>query len=507
MQKNFMSRFLWIVFASGMLLTLYPVLHDNSSFLQNNFRSYSVIDRFFKVEDLIKEDTSCVDQEGEIVLASSTSIQSLYSGMEHLHPFFKNLPQKESQTRIAYYGDSSIEGDLITQTVRDSLQKRFGGSGVGFVPLISHISGFRRSVYHHFSEDWVDLKMNKSQGEGITLGYMGLAFVCEGSIPEPKDSLINSIPPDSIIHNADVDSINLVKSDSLKIDTISTVAVNPDEDDEASRPNYARYVASRRFEGTNTFASSRLFYSNTFNEIADYGQVKVKTGDFTKTVSMNGGNKVNSTTLHNFDCRKIELDFENVCNQFIYGVSFESEEGVILDNLPFRGNSGAWLTRINSGVLQSFQKQLDVDLVVLQYGLNVLNAEMTDYSWYSTEMKRVVSHIQKSFPGACILIAGPADRAVKLNGKMQTDPSIPLITNVLRKVAEEKEVAFFSFYEAMGGKGSMVKWVEEYSPKLANSDYTHFNFEGAEKAGNLLLDFLLKGYDNYLEVNQPQQIN
>ena len=93
---------------------------------------------------------------------------------------------------------------------------------------------------------------------------------------------------------------------------------------------------------------------------------------------------------------------------------------------------------------------------------------------------------------------------------MQTDPSIPLITNVLREVSEESNVAFFSFYEAMGGNGSMVEWVEDYTPRLANLDYTHFNFDGAEKAGDLLLNFLLKAYESYLQERlafENQQLN
>ena len=67
-----------------------------------------------------------------------------------------------------------------------------------------------------------------------------------------------------------------------------------------------------------------------------------------------------------------------------------------------------------------------------------------------------------------------------------------------RNAAKKEQVSFFSLFEAMGGKGSMVQWVQDKTPKLANTDYTHFNFIGAHKAGNLILEFLLSNYNEYL---------
>ena len=43
----------------------------------------------------------------------------------------------------------------------------------------------------------------------------------------------------------------------------------------------------------------------------------------------------------------------------------------------------------------------------------------------------------------------------------------------------------------------MINWVQT-QPRLANLDYTHFTFEGAEKAGGLLLEFLFNGFEKYL---------
>jgi lysophospholipase L1-like esterase len=59
---------------------------------------------------------------------------------------------------------------------------------------------------------------------------------------------------------------------------------------------------------------------------------------------------------------------------------------------------------------------------------------------------------------------------------------------LLKKMAEEEQIAYWSMYDAMGGKNSMVKWVEI---GLAGSDYVHFTRAGANKIGRLLYDWLM----------------
>ena len=48
--------------------------------------------------------------------------------------------------RIAFLGDSYIEGDIFTQDVREKLLDQYGGCGVGYVNMYSEFPGFRRSI-------------------------------------------------------------------------------------------------------------------------------------------------------------------------------------------------------------------------------------------------------------------------------------------------------------------------------------------------------------------------
>lgn len=482
MGHNAMRNAFFILLSVGLLLALYPLIHDQSAFLKKNFRSYSWKDRFQGIAET-RPDTLSPDSVQVLLSSEKKSLKPAYSGAQYLSFFFNSLLENEQQTRIAYYGDSSIEGDMITQTVRDSLQKRFGGSGVGFVPIATHLKGFRRSVYYNFSEDWKSLKINKPAPAGIHYGYLGAAFACIGAESALEDSLSVTVK----------DSIKVI-NDSI---VITEPLVLPPKVPDHSGTYTVNYTASKTFPGTNSFPSARLFYSSPVDSFNQKGSVAVTIGEHTRAYELSSGNIVNEKRVSGYTSRRMQLAFDSICNQVIYGISFESAQGVILDNLAFRGNSGVWLTRIRSGVMNSFQQKLDVDLVVLQFGLNVLNPKMTDYEWYTADMRKVIRHIRKGFKDVSILVVGPADKSIKINGKMQTDPSIPLINNALRDAAEQEKTAFFSFYEAMGGKNSMVNWVQS-NPRLANLDYTHFTFEGAEKAGDLLLEFLLNAFDNYL---------
>ena len=92
---------------------------------------------------------------------------SSFSGSSVILPrFFKALKcvrDSSSKTRVAYFGDSMIEGDLISQSLRNDMQNTMGGSGVGFVPATSIVSQFRRSIKHDFSNDWKGYSIQKNK--------------------------------------------------------------------------------------------------------------------------------------------------------------------------------------------------------------------------------------------------------------------------------------------------------------------------------------------------------
>ncbi|PKL81788.1 MAG: hypothetical protein CVV24_13420, partial [Ignavibacteriae bacterium HGW-Ignavibacteriae-3] len=75
--------------------------------------------------------------------------------VKQLSYFFDALKNSKSKTvRIAHYGDSAIEGDLITADLRESFQSKFGGNGVGWLGITSQDITFRQTTKHSFSDNW-----------------------------------------------------------------------------------------------------------------------------------------------------------------------------------------------------------------------------------------------------------------------------------------------------------------------------------------------------------------
>lgn len=90
-----------------------------------------------------------------------------HTGLQH---FKQALGHRASKVaRIAFLGDSYIEGDIFSQNIREALQDDFGGSGIGYTPLHSEIAGFRRSV-SQTSSGWKITNITQSTANMILSG-------------------------------------------------------------------------------------------------------------------------------------------------------------------------------------------------------------------------------------------------------------------------------------------------------------------------------------------------
>ena len=66
--------------------------------------------------------------------------------MDFFYEQLANVKKLKRPVRIAYYGDSYIEGDIMTCDLRELFQSTYGGNGVGWVDCGSAIISSRRSI-------------------------------------------------------------------------------------------------------------------------------------------------------------------------------------------------------------------------------------------------------------------------------------------------------------------------------------------------------------------------
>ena len=95
-------------------------------------------------------------------------------GMDAFYAKLSEVKQLNRPVRIAYFGDSFIEGDILTSNLRELFQQHFGGSGVGWVDCGTPLSAFRRTVkqqYRGVKEFTVVKKPFDKQRQGIAQRY------------------------------------------------------------------------------------------------------------------------------------------------------------------------------------------------------------------------------------------------------------------------------------------------------------------------------------------------
>jgi lysophospholipase L1-like esterase len=179
----------------------------------------------------------------------------------------------------------------------------------------------------------------------------------------------------------------------------------------------------------------------------------------------------------------------------LYGFSFESPRGIFVDNLAFRGISGIELKRISLGMLDAINQVHPYDLIILQYGPNLLfKPELTDFDWYEKPMSHVLQNLKTFNPTASILVIGSADKSCRYDGDYQTQKGVLPLIAIQHAFAMQEEVNFWNLFNAMGGKNSMMKWVK-MKPPLANVDYTHLTHKGARTIAKSLFDQIMLVYD------------
>ena len=367
---------------------------------------------------------------------------------KNLGRFFAALDRvkvKNGKARVAYFGDSMIEGDLVTESLRNDLQEIFGGTGVGFVPLTSKTYGFRKTIKHRFAEEWKNFNLLSPNPTKHPFGISG-EFFLTGSPSASEDA-------------------------------------------------WVRYETTDAYQRTQIFEQVRMYFGQRIDRSGTSPYVIVTNNDESDTLRLRDNQLVNAVTLSRKPTEEIELHFSIPEDLPVYGLSFESESGVFLDNYSSRGNSGMNLVQIPSVTLKEFYGHLEYDLVVLHFGLNVVSTQRKSFKSYERGMKNVIRHFQKFMPNTDILMVSVSDKSTKIDGKLQTDPSVPLIVEAQRRVAEEMNVAFIDLYRSMGGRNSMIRWVHA-NPSLARSDYTHPNRRGAAKVGSIIKLYLMKEYED-----------
>jgi len=359
--------------------------------------------------------------------------------ISYLDSFFQALDNATQQhVRILHYGDSQLEEDRITARLRNNLQEKFGGYGVGMLPAM--LSSAKLTVK-------------------------------ESTYPELKYNLLYG-------------SRRLRAADNRYGPMLQVCRVEGTATIEVSPSNFTNYSHSRIFNHVGVLADGT-------------GSIELVTSE--STYLLIDGSLTETTQLYqNLPQEVSEIDFVIKGTWNIYGLLLDGQTGVSVDNIAMRGYDGTTFSMNDGSTLLPFFSSQNVRLFILEFGSNAVPGLQYDASikYWKQGIGRQIDFLKRMAPEACVLIVGPADMSTSIEGEMQTYPQLPKVVEALKEAANEHGAAFWSMYDAMGGWNSMLSWVAA-RPQLAGEDYIHFTHKGANKMADLLNQILLNYYQDY----------
>lgn len=408
------------------------------------------------LSDVLEEETDSVaiDSAQSTPVPDVATVDTCRTGLTCIQDFgdstkrgMRGFYQKLSQidklgrpVRIAYFGDSYIEADILTSDLRAMLQEKFGGCGVGYLHIVGLGKGYRPTV-EESSKGWeahtvTDKKGFDKERQGMANRYY---------LPT-KGAFVQANGVTRYAPNLDKWERSFIYLHAAK--PIELTCVRNGEETENYKVQPDNGVQCLEADGT--------------------------TSDIKWTVT----SPVDPVTT-------------------FYGIALEGSKGVCVDNFSLRSASGTSLQTIPEATLRAFSQVRPYDLIVLQYGLNVAGPQSVKFENYEKSMVSIINTLKDCFPDAGFLLVGVSDRAHKTKtGNFETMPGILNLIPCQQNIAAKTGIAYWNLFEAMGGEGSIQRMVKA-NPSLANRDYTHINFKGGKHLATLLYETLVYGKEQY----------
>ncbi len=352
-----------------------------------------------------------------------------------LDRLYEKLLAGKEPVRIAFMGDSFVEGDILTADLRELMQDTFTGGGVGFVPFASPFTGFRQTI-KTTAKGWTPY--NIMQRKSVPQPYVGDFFVS------------------GWVARAGVGASTRWE------------------------------MSSKRRHLEECTRARLLFICREDASVA----IKVNEGE-ERIFEFEADDVVRQIVVENERIASLEMRvLSGVAGFTGLGADFDSTHGVALDNFSIRSNNGQAMFWSNAAVNAQVHSMRGYDLVILQYGLNIMQADRHDYSLYGAQVEKMVRYVQSCFPEAAVIVMGVSDRSQRGERGIVPMASAKDLTASQREAAKSCGVAFWNTYEAMQLLGGMTHFVEQ---GWAGKDYTHINYAGGREVARQLYYALLQG--------------
>ncbi|WP_297728628.1 hypothetical protein [uncultured Porphyromonas sp.] len=332
-------------------------------------------------------------------LELSSRLMDYSEGQSALRRLRAALREGRSRSvRIAFVGDSFIEGDILVAPFRQALQQRYGGKGVGYVPLTSPVSRFRQSIQQRFEGAWRQTFASKSDSR--TLFTLSETFATATASASTSYKLTN----------ADRVTLHYV-SDTIPV--AITYGINGGERQHVELP------ASHGALAEYTFPHSAV------------KQFELATG---------GGDGTR---------------FYGVCFDSMTGISVDNYSLRGSSGTKLTAVSSALTAQL------SRFRPYDLIILSYGLNVLSPKDNNDSYEWYYDAMAKSIEHIQQLYPHATILLMSLSDRATLHEGEIHPLNGVTRVLRIQHRLAQRYGLLFWNTHEAMASLGGIKGFVDK----------------------------------------------
>lgn len=360
-------------------------------------------------------------------------------GLDHFYQQLTALLSKKKigrPVRIAYFGDSFIEGDILLADLREELQKKYGGNGIGWLDAGNDLNQYKHTTTNKFSGLTEHMVMKADSYDAKQAGIAERYYTLNGN---------------------------------------ATMSLAP--------------FVSQEYPHTQQWATTWLYLRSPGGANISFNINGKEVNQLVKASPEVQGYKIDGVTS------KASIKVSGP-NTILFGTAQEGASGIILDNFSMRGSSGMTLAKLPVNTLKQFANVRPYDLIVFQFGVNAVTAKSRakQVQSYADAMGTVVDVFRQSFPNASILVVGSPDRGSRnsADGSME---GIEMLIGYQEQMAAKKKVGFYNLFKAMGGPGTMMRLVDEQN--MGSKDYIHINYKGGKFVSQRIFNSIVAGQKNY----------
>ena len=332
-------------------------------------------------------------------LELSSRLMDYSEGQRALRSLRAALQEGHSRSvRIAFVGDSFIEGDILVAPLRRALQQRYGGKGVGYVALTSPVARFRQSIQQRFEGAWRETSANQSKSR--SLFTLSETFTTATACASTSYKLTN----------ADRVTLHYV-SDTIPV--AITYGINGGERQQVELP-----------------ASHGALAEYTF----PHGAVK----QFDLATEGGDGTR-----------------FYGVCFDGATGISVDNYSLRGSSGTKLTAVSSALTAQL------SRFRPYDLIILSYGLNVLSPEDNNDSYEWYYAAMAKSIEHIQQLYPHATILLMSLSDRATLHEGEIHPLNGVARVLRIQHRLAQRYGLLFWNTHEAMASLGGIKGFVDK----------------------------------------------